>query len=187
MSKTLGNVIDPFVLVNKYGTDAIRYYLLREIPPFDDGDFSYHRLNEIYNSDLANELGNLVMRITTLAEKDGLTINNETMKQSSKEDMQLVVKLQKTIQKVTSDITEIKFNTAIASMMEFLNEWESACTSGPLVRGLPIGNAKKFLQILAPFAPVGVTTISAVYFPTKIFQGLVLPLDLSESCYCLNN
>ena len=78
MSKTLGNVIDPFVLVNKYGTDAIRYYLLREIPPFDDGDFSYHRLNEIYNSDLANELGNLVMRITTLAEKDGLTVNNET-------------------------------------------------------------------------------------------------------------
>ena len=74
MSKTLGNVIDPFVLVNKYGTDAIRYYLLREIPPFDDGDFSYRRLDEVYNSDLANELGNLVMRITTLAEKDGLEI-----------------------------------------------------------------------------------------------------------------
>ncbi len=90
MSKTLGNVIDPFVLVNKYGTDAIRYYLLREIPPFDDGDFSYRRLNEIYSSDLANELGNLVMRITTLAEKDGLeikpminyqlTMNNKSVK-----------------------------------------------------------------------------------------------------------
>ncbi|MDO9028106.1 MAG: methionine--tRNA ligase [Candidatus Roizmanbacteria bacterium] len=73
MSKTIGNIIDPLEIISKYGVDALRYYLLREIPPFDDGDFSYRRLNEIYNSDLANELGNLVMRITTLAEKDGLT------------------------------------------------------------------------------------------------------------------
>ena len=84
MSKTIGNVIDPFLLVNKYGTDAIRYYLLREIPPFDDGDFSYRRLGEIYNSDLANELGNLVIRITTLAEKDGLVIKISNKQQFSK-------------------------------------------------------------------------------------------------------
>ena len=84
MSKTIGNVIDPFLLVNKYGTDAIRYYLLREIPPFDDGDFSYRRLGEIYNSDLANELGNLVMRITTLAEKDGVVIKISNKQQFSK-------------------------------------------------------------------------------------------------------
>ncbi len=80
MSKSLGNVVNPLKLINKYGVDAVRYYLLREIPPFDDGDFSYRRLNEVYSSDLANELGNLVMRITTLAEKDRLTINNEEMK-----------------------------------------------------------------------------------------------------------
>lgn len=89
MSKTIGNIIDPLEIISKYGVDALRYYLLREIPPFDDGDFSYRRLDEIYNSDLANELGNLVMRITTLAEKDCLIIetsnkqqfNNEAMKQ----------------------------------------------------------------------------------------------------------
>ncbi|MFA5770003.1 MAG: methionine--tRNA ligase [Patescibacteria group bacterium] len=80
MSKTIGNIIDPLEIINKYGVDALRYYLLREIPPFDDGDFSYRRLDEVYSSDLANELGNLVMRITTLAEKDNLTINNEAMK-----------------------------------------------------------------------------------------------------------
>lgn len=75
MSKTLGNVVDPFELVEKYGVDAVRYYLLREIPSLDDGDFSYSRMDEIYNSDLANELGNLVSRLTTLAEKDGLSID----------------------------------------------------------------------------------------------------------------
>lgn len=76
MSKTLGNVIDPFEVIEKYGTDALRYYLLKEISPFNDGDFSYSRLNEVYNSDLANELGNLVSRLTNLAEKDNLIIEN---------------------------------------------------------------------------------------------------------------
>ena len=81
MSKSLGNVIDPFKLVKKYGSDVVRYYLLREIPTFDDGDYSDQRMLEIYNSELANELGNLVSRLTTLAEKDELTVNNETVKQ----------------------------------------------------------------------------------------------------------
>lgn len=74
MSKSLGNVVSPFDLVQTYGTDAVRYYFLREIPTLDDGDFSISRMDEIYNSELANELGNLVMRITTLSERDGLVI-----------------------------------------------------------------------------------------------------------------
>jgi len=89
MSKSLGNVVNPFDLIKKFGIDAVRYYLLREIPPTDDGDYSEKRMNEVYSSDLANELGNLVMRITTLAEKDGLTINNETMKQLNNEAIKL--------------------------------------------------------------------------------------------------
>lgn len=74
MSKSLGNVVSPFDLVQKYGTDAVRYYFLREIPSLDDGDFSYSRMEEIYNSELANELGNMVMRITNLCEKDEISI-----------------------------------------------------------------------------------------------------------------
>lgn len=77
MSKSLGNVINPIELVKKYGVDAVRYYLLKEIPPFDDGDFSYSRMEEIFNADLANELGNLVSRVTNLAEQDNLKINPE--------------------------------------------------------------------------------------------------------------
>lgn len=80
MSKSLGNVIDPFALVNQYGTDAVRYYFLKEIPPFADGDFSHQRMKEIYNAELANELGNLVSRLTKLAQQDRLEIktNNNT-------------------------------------------------------------------------------------------------------------
>lgn len=75
MSKSLGNVVSPAEIVERYGTEATRYYLLREIPPQNDGDFSYQRMQEIYNSDLANELGNLVMRLTTLGSKDELSVD----------------------------------------------------------------------------------------------------------------
>lgn len=73
MSKSLGNVVNPFDLVAKYGTDAVRYYLLREIPATADGDYSEKRFKELYNADLANGLGNLVARVAKLAEKVPLT------------------------------------------------------------------------------------------------------------------
>lgn len=81
MSKSLGNVVNPFDLVKTYGVDAVRYYLLKEIPTFEDGDFSYDRMKEVYNADLANELGNLVSRITTLAASDQITHEQIPQKQ----------------------------------------------------------------------------------------------------------
>lgn len=78
ISKSLGNVIDPFDLVNKYGIDPIRYYLLREIPSYDDGDFSLSRFKELYNADLANGLGNLVARVAKLCEKSGFDFGKKT-------------------------------------------------------------------------------------------------------------
>lgn len=74
MSKSLGNVVNPFDIVERYGTDAVRYYLLKEIPPLDDGDFSLERMTEVYHSDLANELGNLVTRATNLGQKDAIEL-----------------------------------------------------------------------------------------------------------------
>ena len=68
ISKSLGNVVDPVELVKKYRTDAVRYYLLREISPFKDGDFTYKRFEERYNADLANGLGNLLSRVLAMAE-----------------------------------------------------------------------------------------------------------------------
>ena len=69
MSKSIGNVIDPFEVVEKYGIDPVRYYLLREIPSTEDGDFSYEKFEERYNGELANGIGNLVARVATLGER----------------------------------------------------------------------------------------------------------------------
>jgi len=69
MSKSLGNVINPNAIVSEYGTDALRYFLLREISPFEDSPFTMERFKEAYNAGLANGLGNLASRILTLSEK----------------------------------------------------------------------------------------------------------------------
>ncbi len=68
ISKTIGNVVDPLALVERYGTDPVRYYFAREISPHQDGDFSEPKLIERYNGELANGLGNLVARVATLGE-----------------------------------------------------------------------------------------------------------------------
>lgn len=68
MSKTIGNVIDPFEVAEKYGVDALRYYLLREVSPFEDGDFTMERFHEVYTANLVNGIGNLASRIMKMAE-----------------------------------------------------------------------------------------------------------------------
>ena len=66
IGKSLGNAIHPDEVVKKYGIDAFRYYLLREIPAYGDGDFSWSRIDELYKSDLQNGVGNLVARVSAM-------------------------------------------------------------------------------------------------------------------------
>lgn len=80
MSKSLGNVVDPIELVDNYGTDAVRYFLLSKIHPWKDSDFTIERFENAYNDDLANGLGNLVARTAKLAKKNNLVLSNEVDK-----------------------------------------------------------------------------------------------------------
>jgi methionyl-tRNA synthetase len=74
MSKSLGNVVDPFDMVKRFGLEPFRYYLLSQIPLSEDGEASESRFYEVYSADLANGLGNLVARVAKLSEKIGLTL-----------------------------------------------------------------------------------------------------------------
>ncbi|MCX6724814.1 MAG: methionine--tRNA ligase, partial [Candidatus Shapirobacteria bacterium] len=109
ISKSLGNTIDPFALVKKYGIDPIRYYLLKEIPAYDDGDFSEKRFQEVYNADLANGLGNLVARIAKLCEKANFEAKNfNDLSHYSKE--------------VNKFLTEFKFDEALKFIWDKISE-----------------------------------------------------------------
>lgn len=79
MSKSLGNVVDPIEVVEKYGIDALRYYLVRELSPFEDSDFTMEKFEETYNANLANGIGNVVSRTLKMAETNGVKIDGKTL------------------------------------------------------------------------------------------------------------
>ncbi|MEK9129836.1 MAG: methionine--tRNA ligase [Patescibacteria group bacterium] len=84
MSKSIGNVILPNDLIDKFGIDATRYLLLSQFPLEQDGDISMEKLEEKYNSNLVNGLGNLIARVLTLAEHNQFSFNNETSSNETK-------------------------------------------------------------------------------------------------------
>ena len=81
MSKSLGNIVDPFALVEKYGVDPVRYYLLRYVHPVQDSDFDLKKFEEVYTADLANGLGNVVSRVAGLIEQNGVQVKIKKMKE----------------------------------------------------------------------------------------------------------
>ena len=136
MSKSWGNVINPDDVVREYGADALRVYEMFMAPINQEIAWSTRSLQGSYR---------FVKRIWDIFQAEKFFARSE-----AEEDTKLLSKLHKTIAKVSKDITDVKFNTAVASMMEFLNEWEKEADTHP--RTLQKENAEKFLKIVAPFA-----------------------------------
>src|SRR3990167_11104304 len=85
MSKSIGNVIDPFEIIEKYGVEPTRYFLLSQIPTLDDGDLTIDKFEKAYQADLANGLGNLVARVAGLSGRSGFTSSKPKKLSFSKE------------------------------------------------------------------------------------------------------
>ncbi|PIQ06803.1 MAG: methionine--tRNA ligase, partial [Candidatus Nealsonbacteria bacterium CG18_big_fil_WC_8_21_14_2_50_37_10] len=156
MSKSLGNVIDPFELVKKYGTDAVRYFLLREIPPTEDGDFTYEKFEARYNADLANGLGNLVARVITLAKIS----NFQFLKGGGWVGVQTIIN--KTRKDYKKALEEFKFNEALISVWDLISfcdryiekerPWQESKKQKEVISNLLFA-ISNIAEMLKPFLP----------------------------------
>lgn len=171
MSKSLGNVISPIYLTNKYGADSVRYFLMRNISFGSDGDISEENLINRHNSELANKLGNLVSRVSALAETYGL----------QKTENKLVKKLKlKAIEKHLENYEFDKALNEIFAFIDVLNEyvqekkpWE---TKNKKVLYELADSIKAVSILLSPFIPESSEKISKTFGFELTLKQLKTPL-----------
>ena len=135
MSKSIGNVIKPLDLAEKYGSDSLRYYLMRNMVLGQDASFTYESYVDRYNSDLANDFGNLVNRILILINKyfDGKVPENYNY---SKLDLELIAKAKQAPNKIIKNYNNLKLHEALELIFELFR------------------NLNKYLELKSPWKTI---------------------------------
>ena len=179
ISKTVGNVIDPNEIIDQYGVDAFRYFFSRHIPTLDDGDFTWEKFEGAYNSELGNDLGNLVQRVAGMITRYQAGVIGQA--EQAEHDMTLYHRA----------MDDLEFNKAIDevwNMVRSLNQyidnvkpWEIAKQIGKDAEAEPhlaevlahcAGALVQIGDLLLPFMP---TTAQAIH---SIFEtGVVKPIE----------
>lgn len=166
MSKTLGNVIDPFYLIEKYKADALRYYFLAKFNPFTDGDFSEEKLLTVYNGELANGLGNLVSRIAKLCEK--------TNKQFSNNQVALYRQVEKSLKNYRFDEALSHIWTKIRKLdknIEIEKPWELTGNNLHTFLENAVAEIRTISHNISPFLPETSEKIDNQFGGSKIKSG----------------
>lgn len=179
MSKTLGNVIDPVEIIEKYGGDTLRYYFLAKSNPFTDGDFSEEKLKDVYNADLANGLGNLVARVAKLCE----TNNLDLVKLKQNRPNGLLEDIQPLIEKYRLNEAIERIWVSIKGLDSYLDRerpWEQSASEAKKILGIIVRGSEsvtsllEIAEVLEIFLPETAEKIEKQFRGPKIKSGVPL-------------
>ncbi len=174
MSKSLGNYVVPAEILDKYDADVFRYYFLRHIPSYGDGDFSWSRLEEVYNNELANELGNAVQRTASMINRyeDGVLGDIPKTEHDTGQYEQFLDDCR--FDKALEDVWE-----RVRSLNQYIEEqkpWEIAKTKDKLhlrnVLAYQVAYLIQIADLLEPFMPATATKIRHVFA-----DGVIRPIE----------
>lgn len=180
MSKSIGNVIDPNEVIDNFGVDAFRYFFSRHIPTLDDGDFTWEKFEISYNTELANDLGNLVQRISSMVTRyQAGVISSEEL--HAEHDMSAYheamenLEFDKAIDKVWSMVRSLNQYIENVKPWEIAKLVESDAEAKDHlseVLAYAVGAILQIGDLLVPFLP---DTAAKIH---KIFEtGVIVPID----------
>ncbi len=176
MSKSRGNSIGPHTLLQSYGADAVRYYLVRQLAITQDGQFSIADLEQTITSDLANDLGNLLNRVLVLAEKNNLSVLNDHDWQVPEKDLQEALKV--TVATVEKEMSRGFFHLALAAINQYTAQLNSYFHSQEPWKVSRL-DARRCATILSATAH-GLTAVAYLLWP-------VMPQKMEELLACLGH
>jgi len=166
MSKSIGNVIYCEDVIEKYGTDPARYFLIREIPLDNDGSFSWTRFEERYDNDLANSLGNLVSRVTNIAEKNEIKFQNQELSISIEKEID-GLEFDKALEKIWEKIYEANKYVDESRPWEIKDDPEKLSS---VINNL-LNSIRSIGEALIPFMPETSEKILKIFDGEKIIKA----------------
>jgi len=174
MSKSIGNVVDPFAVIDEYGAEPFRYYLLRYVPAGEDGDFSWAKFEQAYNGELANDLGNLVQRVRTMINRYQNGIIGEIP--AAEHD---VARYHEAVEAYKFDVALDEVWAMVHGLNQYLEQtqpWQLAKDEDEQqhlqeVLSYSVSSILQISQLLTPFMPDTATTITGIFDSGVVKDG----------------
>lgn len=159
MSKSKGNIVDPYYIIEKYGVDPYRYFLLRDVPFGLDGSFTEEALVSRFNSDLANDLGNLLNRTLTMVDKyfDGKIPQNRAQRREYKKNVESLAK------KLKESMERLNFSDGLSIIWEFVNKANKSIEVTAPWKLYKEGKIKKLSHFIYELAEILRTVAISIY------------------------